>query len=366
MIISILIMVLTLSLLVFIHELGHFIAAKRSGVDVEEFGFGLPPRLYGVKRGGTILSVNWLPIGGFVRLKGENSATKTPGSFGAAKFGKQAKILLAGVAMNALLGFILLFYLASTGLPPIPNFAVDQTEASFAKPSQVLVLDITPDSAAKQAGLQKGDIVASGNGQSFSKTEELKVFTLAHAGQSVKFEIVRKGQNLTQDIKLHKGTKEGGQLGVLPFETYLLRYSPVKAVVVSAKLFGQIAAGTVAGFGRLIVSIPHLIGSLFSKAVPTEATAVGPVGITSIISNILFLGWRYIALIVVSITVSLAVINSFPIPALDGGRLAMLAITKLAGKELSHKVESVINSVGFVALILLIILITYFDIRRII
>lgn len=363
MLLSILLVVAILSLLVFVHELGHFLTARRAGVIVEEFGFGIPPRLWGVKRKGTIYSINALPIGGFVRLKGENSADRGPGTFASARFISKVKILLAGVAMNALVGYLLLLFLALTGLPPVPSFEVRQAGFKFAREPSVMLLEVGQGSAAERAGLKKGDIILSGNGQSFNRPDELRQFTLNNAGKPVEFEIERNGAIETKPVKLDEGTKEGGQLGTLPFESYLVKYSPLNAAAVAAKIFWEVAKATVGGFIQLLASLPRLVGSVFSPA-PAETGAVGPVGITAILSNILFLGFRYVALVVVSITVSLAVINAFPLPALDGGRLMLLALAKVAGRDVSRKVEQSLHGAGFVALILLIVLITYTDVRR--
>lgn len=363
MIVSVLLVIGILSLLVFVHELGHFVTARRAGVIVEEFGFGLPPRIWGIKVKGTIYSLNLFPLGGFVRLKGENSSDKGPGTFASARFRSRVKILLAGVTMNAIVGYLLLLFLATTGLPPIPNFEIDRTGSSFVQPEQVMLLEVSPDSAAQKAGLEKGDIILTGNGQSFSDPEKLKEFTKANAGKAVTFEVQRDGQVSTKTIQLNKGDENGGQLGTLPFQTYLLKYDPIRAAILSAKILVQVSVATLLGFLGIIASLPSLIASVFSST-PGDAAAVGPVGITAILSNILFLGYRYILLVVVSITLSLAVINALPIPALDGGRVMMITLARFGKRELSRKIENWVHGAGFAFLIFLIILITILDVRR--
>jgi regulator of sigma E protease len=160
--------------LVFVHELGHFVAAKRGGVNVEEFGFGFPPRLIGKEVGGTVYSLNLIPLGGFVKLQGEDLHDQTPGSFGAASFSRKSAILLAGVSMNALAAFIILVSLCLTGLPPIIANQFSSGQASYVQPKQDMVVNVVKRSPAEQAGIVRGDLILKGNTQNFNDIPNLQ------------------------------------------------------------------------------------------------------------------------------------------------------------------------------------------------
>ncbi len=360
MIISILIVAATLSLLVFIHELGHFIAAKRSGVEVREFGFGFPPRLFGVKRGGTIFSINLIPLGGFVKLKGDLENEGGSGNFTQASYGRKSKILLAGVAMNLLVGYLLLVFLAITGLPPVPGVNPNQRGVTYVQPPQVIVSEVLNGSAAQRAGFKKGDVVLSANDEVITGPKQLQQFTSHHAGDLVNFKIKRGNHTFDQAATL-SGT---GQLGIGLQSAYLIKYSPLPALLVSAKLVVQIIASTIGGFFKAIFNLPKIIGGSFGKNRPAAANGViGPVGIVSIVSGILYLGFRYILILVTLISISLAVINTLPIPVLDGGRWLLITINKLARRDLTKPIESFLFGLSYAFLIVLIVTVTYLDIR---
>lgn len=354
----ILLVVAVIGLLVFVHELGHFVVARRNGVAVEEFGFGFPPRLFGRKVGQTIYSINLLPLGGFVRLKGEDMADTSPHSFNAASYKTKAKILLAGVGMNALIAYIILLVLCVTGLPPVIEGQFSLGQPQVAQPRQVLVAAVGPDSAAAAAGIERGDIILSGNGQSFTSEQDLTTFTKANAGETVTFNVKRQTSNVEDvqvKLKSEQEAKQQGYLGVTPLQVYKLRYgwwSPLVAL----GLLAQIMLGTLAAFGGLIIG-------LFTRGQVAE-TVTGPVGIVVLFSNIVHLGWSYVALLVASISVSLAVINVLPVPALDGGRLALITVQKATKRSLSPRAEGLVHLVGFVALIALMLVVTLFDLKR--
>lgn len=355
MITVILLVVALFSLLVLVHEWGHFIVARRNGIEVEEFGIGFPPRLLWRKVKGTIYSINLFPLGGFVRLKGEDSASRAPGSFGTASFKSKAKVLLAGVGMNLAVAYLILTALAFTGLPPIvPNqFSLGQFE--YAQPKQVMVVDVGQGSPAAVAGIRRGEVILGASGQTFAAEDELINFTRQHAGEEVVLKIKSGEAERDAKVKLRGPGATDGYLGVTPFQTYKIRYG-WQAPLVAAGIMVQLIWATVAAFGGL------LAGLISRGEVSQQVT--GPVGVAVILGSIMELGISYLAMFVASISLSLAVINALPLPALDGGRLALITVPKIIRRPLSPQLEARIHTAGFIFLIALMIIVTVVDIKR--
>jgi regulator of sigma E protease len=351
----ILLVVLIFALLVFVHELGHFVSARRAGIEVEEFGFGFPPRVYGRKYKGTIYSINALPLGGFVRMKGEDSSDRSAHSFGAARYRDKVKVLLAGVGMNFATAYVLLLLLCLTGLPPVIENQFSLGNPTYSQAPTVMAVEVGEGSPAEAAGIRQGDLIVSGNGQAFESEDDLTSFTRQHAGQAVKLEVKSGSEVKTVDVTLRGPDSKEGFLGVTPFVTYKQRFG-IWSPLVALGLLAQLSFATLAGFGGLIVG-------LFTQAKVSDAVT-GPVGIVAYLANIVNLGPSYVALFVVAISISLAVINALPIPALDGGRLFLLSVQRFFGNRISAEVERSIHAVGFVLMLLLLAAVTIFDIQR--
>jgi regulator of sigma E protease len=362
----ILLIIVLFALLVILHEAGHFIAAKRGGVDVEEFGIGFPPKLWGKKVGGTLYSINLFPLGGFVRMKGEDAADDGPGTFGAARFSVKAKVLLAGVGMNLITAIVILYGLCLTGLPALgPTFEPSFLHSMYAQPKQLLLAQVESGSPAAKDGLVRGDYVLKANGKTMVTDTDLSNFTKDHAGQAVTFE-VRSG-NVTHNVRvqLRGPNAKDGYLGVVSQQVYKLRYSPLSSVVAAVYITGALFVATIVGVVDLIVAIPALILGLFSSAVPAAAqNASGPLGIFFILKSISALGYAYVFVFMANIAVALAAFNVLPLPALDGGRLAVIAIQKVTKRHISAELEARIHGIGFMALIGLMCLITVYDLRK--
>ncbi len=356
MILIILLVVLIFGFLVFVHELGHFVAAKRSGVTVEEFGFGFPPRLIGKKVGGTIYSINALPLGGFVRMKGEDLDDTTSDSFGAASFRSKTIILLAGVTMNALTAYFILVGLCLTGLPPVIANQYSHGTVHYAQPKAVMAIEVVPGSPAASAGLVRGDLILSGDGTALNSEKDLLNFTKGHAGQTVNLQVRHHDQTRSVQARLRDPGSTKGFLGITPFLTYKQSYSVVDSFITAGGILGQLVVGTVAAFGGLFAG-------LFVHGKVSDQVA-GPVGITVMLSNIVAIGWAYVWIFVASISVSLAVVNIMPLPALDGGRYLLVIIKRVTKKALSPRTESVVHLAGFAALMLLMVVITVSDISH--
>lgn len=352
----ILLVIAIFGLLVFVHELGHFVAARRSGVEVEEFGFGFPPRAIGKKVGRTVYSINWLPLGGFVKLKGEDTADQGAGSFNAASFWSKTKILFAGVTMNLVAAYIILLGLCISGLPPVLANQFSFGQPTYDQPKQVMVVSVAKDSPAAKAGIERGEVVLSANGQPLESEQQLLDFTKAQAGQTVSFEVAGDQGTRTITTTLRGADEKQGQLGVTPIQTYKLQYRPVDAVITAAGLTAQMVWATLAAFGGLVAG-------LLTQGQVSQQVA-GPVGIVSILANMAYFGVSYVLLFVASISVSLAVLNSLPLPALDGGRWTLIAAQKLTRRRLSERFEATVHTIGFAALIALMVVVTFVDIQR--
>lgn len=375
------IMLLLLGLLLFIflvvaHEFGHYIAARRGGVEVEEFGIGFPPRAWSKRlKNKTLLTINWLPLGGFVKLKGEHDADTTKGSFGAAPLGRKVKIMLAGVGMNLAVAFFLLTVLALVGMPRlIENQFTVASDTKITK-NDVLVGYIEPNSPAQQAGLRAKDQLvsvdryldnAAAETTRVGSADQLVALTKSLAGQKVQLTIRRADQTLVKTLSLRsqseveaskKTTEPKGYLGVSPTELTLQR-STWSAPIVASGLIKQFTVATFKGLWQAISGLAQGNGSKASAQVS------GPVGVFVLLKDGSLLGYQFVLVIIAIISLTLAIMNVLPIPALDGGRLFVTLLYRMRNKPLTQKIEDRIHGTGFAVLMLLFVLITIVDVRR--
>jgi regulator of sigma E protease len=360
---EVLVAIILLSLLILIHELGHFWVARLGGILVEEFGIGLPPRLIGIKRNETIYSLNALPIGGFVRLHGESNLegnTMFPEkAFFAKPLGVRLTVLLAGVAMNFIFGVMLLAVLFSIGVPA----AASPKIVNNLRDLRVELIAIAPHSPAETAGLKIGDrllMVSAGN-ESLSTdsltVENVRNLVRRHLGESATIRVLRKNSELTFSAYIRPNPPAGeGPLGIAMAEVGILRY-PWHQSILEAIRAGFIIAGNT--FAALFFVLKNLI--VEGRVGPGIA---GPVGIVQIAGQTFELGILRLLNFAAILTINLAVLNILPIPALDGGRILFLGIERLRGKPIPPKVEQAFHTAGMAILIALILLITLYDIRR--
>ncbi len=358
--------------LVLVHEWGHFIVARRNGVEVEEFGLFFPPRAKVLtKKNGTEYTLNWLPLGGFVKLKGENDADRRPGTFGAATTRVKTKIMLAGVAMNLLVAYLLLMIVALIGMPQIvDNQFTIQSDTRVAQ-HQVLTGYVEEGSPAAEAGVLRGDILTAigpseAEQQTIENAEQLPDITQQYAGETVYLRFERGGETQNVAVTLRdSATVEAsretdepvGYLGIAPTE-YTLQRSTWSAPIVAGGLITQFTHLTFKGLG---VAITSLFQGDTQRA--SEQVA-GPVGIFVVLQQGTLLGIEFVLLVIAVISLSLAIMNALPIPALDGGRLFVMLMSRLFKKPLTKEAEEAIHGMGFMLLIGLIILITIVDVRR--
>lgn len=378
--------------LVLVHEWGHYIVSRRNGVKVDEFGLGFPPRAWGKKhKDGMILSLNWLPLGGFVKLRGEHDADKQKGSFGAASLGAKTKILVAGVTANFLVGVLMLTVLALVGMPKLltkQNVGQEQ----FTVASDTVVINqmvqagyIQPDSPAEKAGLSSRDIIKSisfaGAVRETKTAKQLQEATKAYGGQRVTVTYKHNSQTISKQVLLlDKATVEAsknsdepkGYLGVSPNEIAVQR-STWSAPIVALGFTKQLVVLTMQGIGKAFAGLGSLIvGSITGNDSAREsgqqkATAQvgGPVAIVAILWGGGTLGISFILLIIAIISLTLAMINILPIPALDGGRLFVIYLSRLLkGRPFSQLTEERIHGTGMAVLLALFLLITIVDVGR--
>ena len=378
MFITILIFIIILAILVFVHEFGHFIVAKKSGMEVEEFGFGFPPRIAGIqkvngkwkwvwtfskaqkaeadeqniKTSGTIYSINLIPLGGFVRILGENNENEDhPGSFINKGFWPRFLTLVAGVIMNVILAFVIFSAGYMIGLPVAVDSVTDiPAHASFSHP-QVAILDVEPGLPADKAGIKANDILLAIDGQKITDVTTIQNYVKAHAGSQVDIEVQRGAQDLNFEVvpNPNPGPNEG-PTGIDLSLVGRLKYSPLYAIIEGAKTTGSELVAIVVGLYQL-----------FSGGVGLSSLG-GPVKIAKLTGQVAGLGFVYLLQFMAFLSLNLAVLNILPFPALDGGRVLFLLIEKVRRKRNNQKVEQFVNTVGFVFLILLMVAVTIHDI----
>lgn len=367
--------VLILVFLVAVHELGHAIVAKRNGVVVEEFGIGFPPRAWAKKlKNGVLFTLNWLPLGGFVKLQGEHDAADKKGDYGAATFWQKSRILLAGVLINWFVAALLLTALAWTGLPKIlPNqFSVAADTVIVKKPVEITL--VTADSPADKAGLEIGDQIVRFAGRPVDSSLDLSKATAENKGKKVEIIYARSGVERTTDATLRTNSSEG-YLGVGSGQRELIQASwsaPVVGVVTTAQ-FTQV---TLQGLGTLLVDFVKGVVLQFSLDGSTREEAskslekagnsvAGPIGILgTIFPAAEQAGLTQLIFLTAIISLTLAVMNVLPIPALDGGRWFTMALFRLLKKPLTKEIEEKIQTVGFMILMGLIIVVTIADVGK--
>lgn len=375
LIIGIITGLIVLVLLVVIHELGHAIVARRNGVVVEEFGIGFPPRAWKKKlKNGILFTLNWLPLGGFVKLKGEYDAAKGKGTYGGASFWVKTKILLAGVVMNWIVAVVLFTILAWIGLPKIvPNQFVVPTDARVTT-SQVTLTTIVAGSAAEKSGFQSGDVVTAIDGESITDAMSFVAETRERAGTSATITFIRNNTEGVKHVDLGTDTKKGVfGAAIGQRETIHATWSaPIVGVVTTGQLTWEVLSGLGGTIGKLVTgTIQQFSGD---EQVRDQAkrdlevvsnSVAGPVGILGVIfPSAQQQGPVQLLLLTAVISLTLAVMNALPIPALDGGRWWTMAVFRALKKKLTKDREETIQGVGFLILLGLIILITVSDIGK--
>lgn len=363
---AVIVALITLSVLVVAHELGHFLSARMAGMRVEEFGFGLPPRIWGRKRGETLYSLNALPFGGFVKIQGESgppspeasAAEAVPGrSFYEKPVGVRFLVLAAGVAMNFILGIVLFTILYTVGLPVV----VTERNRSELGDLHVEIVAVVKDSPSGKAGLAVGDRLEElAFGSKVLKPDSVSAiqnFVARYAGKEITVKVARNGghESVVMTPRLNPPAGQG-PLGLALAEVGVARYPWYRAPVEAFRTAADVAWKVVAGLGRLVKD-------LVATRKVSEGVA-GPIGIVGVAGEAAKMGWVRLALFAALLTINLAVLNFLPLPALDGGRALFIAVEKLRGRPLPRRLETATHAAGMAILLILIILISIQDIRR--
>jgi regulator of sigma E protease len=349
----ILIAILTLIALIIIHELGHFIAAKKLGVKVEEFGLGYPPRIWGKKVGETLYSLNLLPFGGFVKIFGQEQTIKDPASFSEKPFWKKSIIILGGVFSFWVISAIILSFVMALGAPS----EVGDGQISGVIDPKVQVVSVAKESPAAQAGLKIGDVVrkisVEGNETNVSKVQQIVDEAQSNKGKEMTLFIQRGAETIGIKITPRSSYPDGeGPMGVALTRTALIKYpwylAPIKGIGATINLTWAIISSWI-----------MLFASLFGgHGLPAGVEVAGPIKIFELFSQVGGMGVSYFLQFIAFFAINLALINSLPIPALDGGWFMFLVIEKLRGKPLDEKIIQKLSAIFFFILIGLMIWIT--------
>ncbi len=324
-----------------------------------------------------MFSLNWLPLGGFVRLNGEYDSAKGEGTYGGSTFWVKTKILLAGVVMNWITAIVLFTILAVIGMPKILSNQVQLPFDTEVRRSPVAIAKITPNSPADKIGLKVNDELIEINGQSLTEAGKLPIVTKENAGKKINVKYKRDGKELAVDVQLNdeKSAKGSGYLGVIPGQTEKM-YSTWSAPIVGVATTGQLSYETIKGVGVLLVKTVHgSIGQIFGSAESKESaradlasvsgSVVGPIGMLGVLfPSVVSSGIENIIFVAALISLMMAVMNILPIPALDGGRWFTMTIFRLFKKDLTKEREENIQATGMLILLILTILVTISDVGK--
>lgn len=344
MLLTLLAFVAVLAIVILSHEFGHFFTAKLSGVKVLEFGVGYPPKIFGIKRGGTLYSINWLPFGGFVKMMGEEDP-KDEGSLAKKSHATRLLVLSAGSIMNALLP-LFLFSIAFM----LPHDAIN---------GSVLINEVAEDSPAEEAGILAGDYVLEIDGHEINSNIDASRYIQLNLGNETEF-LVKHETGVTETLTLTPRWKNPEDQGATGISIETVDYEIVKE---TEPFFSAIGKG-ITQTGETLVLFKNAILQLFAGQESFELT--GPVGIAEMTGEFARAGISPLLEFTAFFSINLAIINLLPLPALDGGRIAFVLIEWVRrGKRVSPETEGKIHFVGFMLLIVIMIAVTFQDILRI-
>jgi regulator of sigma E protease len=363
----ILIFIIVLVILILVHEFGHFVVAKLSGMRVDEFGIGFPPRALTIaKKNGTEYTLNWIPFGGFVRIYGEDGdLERSPDSFSAKPRILQALTLVAGIAMNIIFAYLLLTVTLIMGTQQV----LRPSEIEKTKDAQIILADVTHGSIAEKAGFKPGDIIKGA-------TTTTSAFAIGYAGTNpaglstligdntgeapMTFLVERNGKEITVNATPKKGVIKGAPdrpgIGFTLAAIGTVKTSPIEApwqgVQYTWNVTKEISVGLYTFFKGIFTFHADL------------SQVTGPVGIANAVGQASSNGIAALLTLTAIISINLALINVLPVPALDGGRLLFVVIEAVTRKPIHPNVSGWVNSVGFVLLILLMVVVTAHDIFK--
>lgn len=387
LIFGILIGLIILTILVALHELGHAIAATKNGVKLEEFGLGFPPNAFKFKTKtdkilpkGTPIAINWIPLGGYVKLQGEHDSDNKKGDYGAASFWAKTKILFAGVVMNWLTAMVLFMILSWIGLPKmLPNQFYIAEDAKISG-GEVIVTQVVEGLPAEKAGIARGDQIVKINGEKIDNEDEISQIAKANAGKKVEVEIKRDGKTTIKTVEIRsKNDDKKGYLGLGSTKEAEKIHATWSAPILGVTTTLQISAETFRSLGELLANTFTGIVQKFSSSAEVQQIAnqklesagqnvAGPISILGILFPMASeAGLPTLILLTALISLSLACMNVLPLPVLDGGRWLLMAwYRKVLRKPLTQEKEEKIISYGVYALLALTVLVVILDIFRLV
>lgn len=387
------IFIITLAVLIFVHELGHFVTARRNGIRADEFGFGFPPRIFGIQKysdkkgalkkwriiwgsrdgdseeeaadraekkakhyqASTIYSLNWIPLGGFVKIKGENGDNNDEDSFASKGAWPRIKVLVAGVMMNFILAWFLIAIVMMMGAPEPPKDNPEEIVAG----AKIQISSVIADSPAEVMGLKVGDeILLDQSSFKIKKIGDIKSYIDANRGQEIIIRINR-GKEIIEvkGVLRSEASVTEGVLGISYAQIVMQKYPIHQAIWNALKtVFGLI--------WMMLVALYTIIVNLISGDKTVGMEVAGPVGIVQLTGQVATLGLVYVLQFVALLSINLGLINILPIPALDGGRILFILIEKIKGSPVSQKVEQAFHTTFFVLLLLLMAVITFSDVFK--
>jgi regulator of sigma E protease len=371
-IITLIIFLILLSVLVLIHEAGHYFASCMFGVKAEEFGYGLPPRILGFVKVGnrwkrvgskdrkeyanTIWSLNWLPIGGFVRIKGEQGeGERDADSFHHHPIWQRIVILSAGVGMNWILAAILISIGLMIGTPTVLS---DLPAGADIRQHEISVMEILPGSPADKAGIKPNDIITRVADTPAQALEQTRSAIASHGTSTTSVTILRDHHELTLPITpvyLEQAKRNGFGVGLI--ETGVVSYQPIQAITNGVALTGQYTKD-------VVLSLVDLFRDIVKGGGETVSQVSGPVGIAVFTGRVAKQGIMPLIQFAAILSINLAVVNFLPIPALDGGRAVFLVVEALRRKPMNRKTEALVHNISFFILLAIILLVTIHDLAR--
>jgi regulator of sigma E protease len=344
LILTIIIFALILGLLVMVHEFGHFIMAKRAGVEVQEFAFGFKPTIWKKKVKETTYLINAIPLGGYCAMLGEEEHINHPKSFSNASVWNRIKIVTFGVILN----FALAWVLMTIWFWVLPNKL----------PNYIAIVQVEKNSVAEQAGIKANDIILEIDGNKFTSATDVTKYNLEHKSQNVDIKIKRFSKIIDKKVTL--STDEIQPLGIAMADTggetpkvkwYLAPVESIKEIVAIVWINLQF--------------IWQLISSIFTSVKAPVEEVSGPVGVFTLLYQVVSFGWIYVLRFIALLSVAIGFFNILPFPALDGGRLVFLLLEAVGGKKVvKSEVENYLHWLGFILLLVLMALITYQDIIK--
>lgn len=344
---TVLAFIVAIGILVLCHEFGHFIVARFFKIRVDGFGIGMGPKLYAWKRGDTEYRINALPVGGYCKMAGEEDNFEDPDGFFAKAVVPRFLVVFAGPFFNLLLALVIFCFAGMTmGIP--------------SETSHSVVWEVLKDTPAEKAGVKADDLLMKINGQDIKKVQDVQNFIRSHPGERLMLEVERHSKKVIIGVTAAVFDDNGKKIGRIGIKfgpkPVFVRTGVVKSVSWGLEQTYQLSVGIVQALATMLARL------IVHHEAPKEIG--GPVAIAQMAGRSAETGIRYFILFIAMISINLGIINLFPFPALDGGRLIFLAAEMVRGKKLDPKKENVVHLVGFALLMLLMVGLVYKDIMQ--